>query len=174
VGHVDPCTLSLSGLHWTPINTNLTLLFPASRRCFCSTYSFLRACRPYTRRVSHTPRFTAHPTPTSSLPRAPVPAYPVLFLFPTSSMWEPIWTEGLASKFHSISILFQVFVCHLFCSFSTSFWFLVWLTLQPWRWRRHVPRKRRLSFTGLRGVICQRHNSSWYSNILINNSKMLN
>jgi hypothetical protein len=27
-----------------------------------------------------------------------------------------------------------------------SYWFLVWRTLQPWRWRLHVPTKRRLTF----------------------------
>jgi hypothetical protein len=34
-----------------------------------------------------------------------------------------------------------------------SRWFLYWLIFRPWRWRRHVPLKRRLSFNGLHGVI---------------------
>jgi hypothetical protein len=36
-----------------------------------------------------------------------------------------------------------------------SCWFLAWLTLQPWRCRRHVPPKRRLTCNGLHGVISQ-------------------
>jgi hypothetical protein len=35
-------------------------------------------------------------------------------------------------------------------------WFLAWLNLRPWRWRRHVPRKRWLTFNGLHGVISQK------------------
>jgi hypothetical protein len=36
-----------------------------------------------------------------------------------------------------------------------SRWFLARLILRPWRWRRHVPQKRRLTFKGLHGVISQ-------------------
>jgi hypothetical protein len=35
----------------------------------------------------------------------------------------------------------------------TSYWFLAWLTLRSWGWRRHVPPKRRLNFTKLHDVI---------------------
>jgi hypothetical protein len=41
--------------------------------------------------------------------------------------------------------------CHLL-----SRWFLAWLILRPWRWRQHVPSKRRLTFNGLHGVISQK------------------
>jgi hypothetical protein len=34
--------------------------------------------------------------------------------------------------------------------------FLVWLILRPWRWRRHAPPKRRLTFNWLHGVISQK------------------
>jgi hypothetical protein len=34
-----------------------------------------------------------------------------------------------------------------------SCWFLIWLTLQPWSWRRYVPLKCQLTFTRLQGVI---------------------
>jgi hypothetical protein len=37
-----------------------------------------------------------------------------------------------------------------------SRWFLAWLILRPWRWRRHVLPKRRLTFSGLYGVIYQK------------------
>jgi hypothetical protein len=37
-----------------------------------------------------------------------------------------------------------------------SCWLLAWLTLRLWRWRRHVPLKRRLTFSGLHGVICKK------------------
>jgi hypothetical protein len=32
-------------------------------------------------------------------------------------------------------------------------WFLSWLIFWSWRWRRHVPPKRQLTSTGLRGII---------------------
>jgi hypothetical protein len=31
-----------------------------------------------------------------------------------------------------------------------------WLILRPWRWRRHIPLKRRLTFIGLHGLISQK------------------
>jgi hypothetical protein len=34
-----------------------------------------------------------------------------------------------------------------------SCWFLAWLILRPWRWRRCFPPNHRLTFTGLHGVI---------------------
>jgi hypothetical protein len=34
--------------------------------------------------------------------------------------------------------------------------FLAWLILRPWKWRRHVPQKRQLTFNGLHGVISQK------------------
>jgi hypothetical protein len=37
-----------------------------------------------------------------------------------------------------------------------SSWYLAWLILRPWRWRRYVPPKRRLAFNGLHGVISQK------------------
>jgi hypothetical protein len=45
---------------------------------------------------------------------------------------------------------------------SASCWFLSWNTLAPWRWRRHVPPKRRLTFNGLHGVISQQTELSPY------------
>jgi hypothetical protein len=39
-----------------------------------------------------------------------------------------------------------------YCHFL-SLWFLAWLIFRPWRWRRHIPRKRRLTFNGQNGVI---------------------
>jgi hypothetical protein len=37
-----------------------------------------------------------------------------------------------------------------------SSWYLAWLILRPWRWRRYVPPKRRFTFNGLHGVISQK------------------
>jgi hypothetical protein len=37
-----------------------------------------------------------------------------------------------------------------------SHWFLSWFILRPWRWRRYVPPKRRLTFNRLHGVISQK------------------
>jgi hypothetical protein len=41
--------------------------------------------------------------------------------------------------------------CHLL-----SRRFLAWLIFRPWRWRRYVPPKRRLTFNGLHGVVSQK------------------
>jgi hypothetical protein len=41
-------------------------------------------------------------------------------------------------------------------SLLLSRWFLARLILRPWRWRRQVPLKRRLTFNGLQGVISQK------------------
>jgi hypothetical protein len=42
------------------------------------------------------------------------------------------------------------------CLLPVSNWFLVWLNSSPWLWRRHVPPKRRLTFTRLHGIISQK------------------
>jgi hypothetical protein len=42
------------------------------------------------------------------------------------------------------------------CLLSASCWFLAWLTLRPWRWRRHVPSKRGSIFNELQGAISQK------------------
>jgi hypothetical protein len=44
--------------------------------------------------------------------------------------------------------------CHLL-----SLWFLPWLILRPWRWRRHIPPKRLLTLNGLHGFIFQKMES---------------
>jgi hypothetical protein len=43
----------------------------------------------------------------------------------------------------------------LLCLPSISYWLLARLILQPWKRRRHVPPKRRLTFNWLHGVISQ-------------------
>jgi hypothetical protein len=46
--------------------------------------------------------------------------------------------------------------CRLQQSFlPSSLWFLAWFILQSWRWRRHVPPKRLLTFNGLHAVVSQ-------------------
>jgi hypothetical protein len=42
------------------------------------------------------------------------------------------------------------------CLLPTTSWFLAWPILRPWKWKRHVPPKRRLFFNGLHGVISQK------------------
>jgi hypothetical protein len=39
--------------------------------------------------------------------------------------------------------------------FAASCWFLAWFTLQPWRWRRHIPPKTRLNFNRLHDAMSQ-------------------
>jgi hypothetical protein len=47
---------------------------------------------------------------------------------------------------------------------SASCWFLAWFSLRPWRWRTHVPLKRRLTFNGPRGVVSTRQTfCAWHS-----------
>jgi hypothetical protein len=59
-----------------------------------------------------------------------------------------------------------------------SYWFLAWLTLQHWRWRRHIPPKRRLAFNGLHGDIPENRDlnciklrcyTSWTSHLCLQN-----
>jgi hypothetical protein len=44
----------------------------------------------------------------------------------------------------------------IFCLLPDSGWFLAWLTLRYWRWRRHVSTKHRLTFTVLHSIISQK------------------
>jgi hypothetical protein len=37
-----------------------------------------------------------------------------------------------------------------------SSWFLAWVILRPWRWRRDIHPKHRLTFSGLHGVLLQK------------------
>jgi hypothetical protein len=48
-------------------------------------------------------------------------------------------------------VIFSGSACHLLSS-----WFLARLILRPWRWRRYVPPKRRLTLNVLQGVISQK------------------
>jgi hypothetical protein len=43
-----------------------------------------------------------------------------------------------------------------FCLIPDSRWFLAWLILRPWKWRRHVPQKHLLTFNGLHGFTFQK------------------
>lgn len=48
-----------------------------------------------------------------------------------------------------------------FCTLSTSCRFLVWLTIQAWRLRRHAPPKRRLTFHELHVLIYNVQNAAF-------------
>jgi hypothetical protein len=58
--------------------------------------------------------------------------------------------------------LITIFICpsdfieEFFLLLVTCFRLLAWIILRPWRWRRHVPPKRRLTFNGLHGVMSQK------------------
>jgi hypothetical protein len=57
---------------------------------------------------------------------------------------------------HSIFLNITPFsLCSRLWLLPASSWFLAWLILRPWRWRRYVRPKRRLTFNGLHGVISQ-------------------
>jgi hypothetical protein len=59
--------------------------------------------------------------------------------------WDIMPCSPLKVNWHFCS------ACHLFLH-----WFFARLTLRPWRWRRYVPPKRRLTFNGLHGVISRK------------------
>jgi hypothetical protein len=42
------------------------------------------------------------------------------------------------------------------CLLSASCWFLAWLFLRPWKWKRHVSPRLQLIFNGLHGLISQK------------------
>jgi hypothetical protein len=54
----------------------------------------------------------------------------------------------------------QASACYLL-----SCWFFVWLILQLWRWRQHLPPKRQLTFSRLHGVIPEDRTSNPTCNI---------
>jgi hypothetical protein len=56
-----------------------------------------------------------------------------------------------ATRSFETSAEFHRTACHLLSS-----WFFARLIFRAWRWRRYVPPKRRLTFTGLHGVISQK------------------
>jgi hypothetical protein len=47
-------------------------------------------------------------------------------------------------------LLFQL------CLLAISRWFLAWLIIRPWRWKRHVPPKLRLAFNGCMALYSRR------------------
>lgn len=57
--------------------------------------------------------------------------------------WRAQFLDGLASKDPSVSISSHIPASQLLDFLPGLFWFLPWLTLQPWSWRWHVPLKRR-------------------------------
>jgi hypothetical protein len=73
----------------------------------------------------------------------------------TSIFWDIIWCSALKSQpmfqrnklppsSGSKNKPSKPLPCHLL-----SRWYLAQLTLRPWRWRRYVPPKRRLTFNGI-------------------------
>jgi hypothetical protein len=62
--------------------------------------------------------------------------YPTLH---SLSHWQHVAYVGFGSACHPLSR-----------------WFIAWLILRPWRWKRNVSLKRRLNFNGLHGVIAQK------------------
>jgi hypothetical protein len=85
-------------------------------------------------------------------------AYPqTLFKF-MSIIWDimPYSEMKINQRFrwHIIPIFFRLK--------PASYLFLASFTIRPWRWRRYVHQKRRLTFTCLHGVIPQKENFSWH------------
>jgi hypothetical protein len=64
----------------------------------------------------------------------------------------------------------SVLLCYIFYMFYmllASYLFLVWLTLQPWRWRRHILLKRRLTFMGLHCIMSENTQFFLFSSVFI-------
>jgi hypothetical protein len=55
-----------------------------------------------------------------------------------------------------LAMKFSQFCYYFYRLFPDSRFFRAWHSLEPWRWRRHVPRKHRLKFDRLHGVISQK------------------
>jgi hypothetical protein len=53
------------------------------------------------------------------------------------------------------------------CMLPTSSWFLAWFILRPWRYRRFVSPKRRLTFSGLHVYVPEVRNLQASDNILL-------
>jgi hypothetical protein len=147
--------------------------------CACPAASVSTSClRPtYTRLLSHTTRFFAYHTLTTSPLSFPRPTRKslfrarlvLLFLSLVGSLgcvWEPIDSGGSfcpAGEQARTDLCLPFPSCFLYnpkcrqadCSAShlLSRRFLAWLILRPWRWRQHVPPKHRLAFSRLHGVI---------------------
>jgi hypothetical protein len=70
----------------------------------------------------------------------------------TRSLWFLIHYPSYSYSTHKSPLLYtETHCCKYLCLMPASCSFLAWLTLQPWRWKRYVSLKRRLTFTGLRG-----------------------
>jgi hypothetical protein len=82
---------------------------------------------------------------------------------PNIQLWINCFNKCVATveKNYGLKILPGGKNCTIFwditpCLSTASRWLLARLILRPWRWRRYVPPKRRLTFNGLHGVISQK------------------
>jgi hypothetical protein len=76
----------------------------------------------------------------------------------SSIYWDIMTCSPLKSTHVSeeyVTSIFRVEKAEL-CLPPASRWFLAWLILRPWRLRRYVLPKRRLTFNGLHGVTSQK------------------
>jgi hypothetical protein len=66
--------------------------------------------------------------------------------------------SSLGRRCNSVCILCLSLSSHMkeTRSLLASSRFLAWLIFRPWRWRRNVPQKHRLTFNGLHGVLSQK------------------
>jgi hypothetical protein len=64
--------------------------------------------------------------------------------------------DSLAHRFPPSVVILCFSSCSFLCVLPASCWFLAWLTLQPWRWRRCVPLKCHLTFAGPQDIISQK------------------
>jgi hypothetical protein len=75
-----------------------------------------------------------------------------IFFLPTN-VWRMLFKNASCKVLLLFSVRFlQQYLWRVVFWYITpaSCWFLVWLTLRLWRWRRYDPPKRRMTLTGLR------------------------
>jgi hypothetical protein len=170
LGHVYPSTQPLSGHQLYPrhvtFSPNHLFPLPASFRCF-----LLLSPTTYLWPTHHFSRVLCPPHPYSHLPHVPISALPALFRAITSYPcfvfhWFTLFCErvsGNGRNWRAVLRFCPVFLYKpeisaggLLCILPTSCWFLALHILRPWRWRRHVLLKRRLTLNGLHGVTVQK------------------
>jgi hypothetical protein len=64
---------------------------------------------------------------------------------------QPTFRRNVSPQYSCSSFIYNIrsSASNLLCSVYISCWFLALFVLQPWKWRRHVPPKWKLTFTGL-------------------------
>jgi hypothetical protein len=80
----------------------------------------------------------------------------ILIRFQTMNNDQNVGFEVLTAVVMKSSTFWDIMSCSQLICYLLSPWFLARLILRPWRYRRYVPPKRRLTFSGLHDVMSQK------------------